>query len=207
MYISLASAAAAPPGAPPSRASPAHPSSKKAKGTPNCAQGCTNCEAWQLLCESLSEKLAKNEAALAAKEEELDAREIEFSVRAEALAKSEEQLRLANTKLKEEKAELDKRIAQVERESERVTPPSVVRQQSKRAKIEERMQLAVTLNKLPRDATAGDVDTVKAALSRMGKSYQDFNEGAHTADGHWNLIVISTEHSRVHSYDSLAKVR
>lgn len=81
-------------------------------------------------------------------------------------------LQLLETKLKETKAELDKRIEQVERESERITPPSVVRQQARRTKIEERMQLAVTLSKLPSEA-----ETLRDALSRMGKSYQDYNEG------------------------------
>ena len=115
------------------------------------------------------EQHAAREAALAAKEAELDARET-------AVAIGEEQLALAESKLRELKVELEERAAQLERDSERLTPPSVVRQQARRAKIEERMRLAVTLNRLPREAD-GDLETVKEALSRMGKSYQDLNEG------------------------------
>ena len=75
-----------------------------------------------------------------AKEAELDARETAIAIGEAKLAKRTEQLALAESKLRELKAELDERAAQLERDSERLTPPSVVRQQARRAKIEERMR-------------------------------------------------------------------
>lgn len=153
---------------------------KRAKGVPRSAKGCASCDAWQLYCEKLQEKLqeklSEKETALDEKEKELDERHTATSIREETLAKRSEQLQHLETKLKETNEELKKRIAQVERESERVTPPSIIRQRTRRSKIEERMQLSATLNKLPREAAGGDVETVKEALARMGK-YQDYNEG------------------------------
>lgn len=112
-------------------------------------------------------------AALDDRERELNAREIAVALREEELVKRAEKLRVFEEKLKETKLELNKRIEELERESKRVTPPSAIRQQTTRAKIDERMKLAVTLNQISETGS----DTIRNALARMGKSYQDYYEG------------------------------
>lgn len=135
-------------------------------------------EVRQEICPRCEDLLKDEVAALEERQLKLDEREASVVAQEAALEKRNAQLLLFESNLKERKRALDERAAQLERESQLVQPPSAIRQQSKRAKIEERMQLATTLNRLPRESPSdGDVETLKEALSRMGKSYQDFYEG------------------------------
>lgn len=138
---------------------------------PRSAKDCSSCEGWKVHCEKLLEESSE-------RERKLDARETAISLREEALTKRAEQLKTLENKLNETRKELNERQKQVERERELVIPPSVIRQKTRRSKIEERMQLAITLNKLPREVPShGERETVKEALARMGKSYQEYYEG------------------------------
>lgn len=146
------------------------PPAKKSK-LPRSAKGCTNCEGWKVYCEQLLKENLE-------RERELDARETATSLREEALTKRAEQLQNLENRLAETQKELNERQHQVEREKALVIPPSVIRQQARRAKIEQRMQLAITLNNLARGVPSHrDGETVREALARMGKSYQEYYEG------------------------------